>query len=115
MEVGRVPAGVQRYNIRDLQEDHEYLVRIFARNEVGMSEPLESEEVYKVEHGMGQEAADEQRSQMTEPTGFSTENTSSWLRDNNMDADIRTYARGRLIRRDEYFFRLWYNAKKLFK
>lgn len=52
---------------------------------------------------------------MTEPTGFSTENTSSWLRDNNMDADIRTYARGRLIRRDEYFFRIWYNAKKLFK
>lgn len=53
IEVGKVPAGVQRYNIRDLAEDHEYMVRIFARNEIGLSEPLESDEVYKVEIGMG--------------------------------------------------------------
>jgi len=30
------------------QENHEYLVRIFARNEVGLSDPLESEEPFKV-------------------------------------------------------------------
>ncbi len=30
------------------QENHEYLIRIFARNEVGLSEPLESEEPYRV-------------------------------------------------------------------
>lgn len=48
IEVGRVPADVQRFQIRDLQDDHEYLIRIFARNEVGLSEPLESEEPYKV-------------------------------------------------------------------
>lgn len=48
IEVGRVSADVQRFQIRDLQEDHEYMIRIFARNEVGLSEPLESEEPYKV-------------------------------------------------------------------
>lgn len=48
IEVGRVPAGVQKFQIKDLQEDHEYLIRIFARNEIGSSEPLESEEPYKV-------------------------------------------------------------------
>lgn len=48
IEVGRVTADVQRFQIRDLQDDHEYLIRIFARNEVGLSEPLESEEPYKV-------------------------------------------------------------------
>lgn len=48
IEVGRVSADVQRFQIRDLQEDNEYMIRIFARNEVGLSEPLESEEPYKV-------------------------------------------------------------------
>lgn len=48
IEVGRVSADMQRFQIRDLQEDHEYMIRIFARNEVGLSEPLESEEPYKV-------------------------------------------------------------------
>lgn len=48
IEVGRVSADTQRFQIRDLQEDHEYMIRIFARNEVGLSEPLESEEPYKV-------------------------------------------------------------------
>lgn len=48
IEVGRVTADVQRFQIRDLVEDHDYLIRIFARNEVGLSEPLESEEPYKV-------------------------------------------------------------------
>ena len=48
IEVGRVPADVQKFQIRDLQEDSEYMIRIFARNEIGCSEPLESEELYKV-------------------------------------------------------------------
>lgn len=53
IEVGRVPAGVQKFQIKDLQEDHDYLIRIFARNEIGSSEPLESEEPYKVLHSSG--------------------------------------------------------------
>lgn len=48
MEVGRVNADIQKLNVRDLQEDHEYLVRIYAKNEVGFSEPLESEEPFKI-------------------------------------------------------------------
>lgn len=51
----------------------------------------------------------------TEPTSFSTQTTTSWLREHNMDADIRSYARGSLLRRDEYFFRIWHYAKQLFK
>lgn len=48
MEIGRVQKGVQKFTIRDLQEDHEYMIRIFAKNEVGLSEPLESDEPFKV-------------------------------------------------------------------
>lgn len=164
IEVGRVPADIQKFQIKDLQEDHEYLIRIFSRNEIGLSEPLESEEPYKVlpvagnfyilfiytlveknllflyygenmevfffssqkifnifnkddiyNFSAGTDLADEQRTEITEPTGFSTENTSSWLRENNMDADISSYARAKLLRKDEYFFRIWHYAKKLFK
>jgi len=45
-------------------------------------------------------------------TEMSSCNTSSWLRDHNMDADIHSYARGRLLQRDEYFFRLWAEMPK---
>jgi hypothetical protein len=62
---------------------------------------------------LGVDAADEPRSQMT--TGWSTENTSSWMREHNMDADISTYAKAKLLRRDEYFFKIYHHAKKLFK
>lgn len=48
IEVGRVPVGVQRFQIKDLQENHEYKIRIFAKNEIGLSEPLESEDPYHV-------------------------------------------------------------------
>ena len=52
----------------------------------------------------------------TAPTlSFSTETTTSWLKEAGMDADIRSYARGSLLRRDEYFFRIWYYARQLFK
>lgn len=50
----------------------------------------------------------------TASVSYSTDNTSSWLRDHNMDADISSYARARLLRKDEYFFRIWHYAKKLF-
>lgn len=131
IEVGRCKEDVQKFNIRDLQEGRKYLIRIYARNEIGLSDPLESEESYEVLPGTGKIKKNskdfieifkfsghddhEPRSQMTEPTGWSTENTSSWMRDHNMDADISSYARHKLRRRDEYFFKIWHYAKKLFK
>lgn len=54
MEVGRVSADCQSFNIKDLAEDEEYLIRIIARNEVGNSDPLESEEPYKAQLGAGE-------------------------------------------------------------
>lgn len=60
------------------------------------------------------DSTDEPRSLITEPTSY-TQNTSSWMREHNMDADISSYARAKLLRRDEYFFRIWHYAKKLFK
>ena len=41
--------------------------------------------------------------------------TSSWMREANMDADIKSYTTSSVLRRDEYFFRIWYYAKKIFK
>jgi hypothetical protein len=32
-----------------------------------------------------------------------------------MDADIQSYTKSSILRRDEYFFRIWYYASKLFK
>lgn len=55
IEVGRCKEDVQKFSIRDLQEGNKYLIRIYARNEIGMSDPLESEEPYEVLHGMGKE------------------------------------------------------------
>lgn len=48
-----------------------------------------------------------------EPTSYST-TTTSWLRDNSMDADIYTYSRGKLLSKNEYFFRIWCYADELF-
>lgn len=53
MEVGRVTANTQKYHIKDLQDDQQYLIRVFARNEIGMSEPLESDEPYLAVSGKG--------------------------------------------------------------
>lgn len=51
----------------------------------------------------------------TPSLSFSTETTTSWMREAGMDADIRFYAKGSLLRRSEYFFRIWYYAKQLFQ
>lgn len=55
IEVGRVNADVQKLIVRDLQEDHDYLIKIYARNEVGFSEPLESDEPFKIVPASGKE------------------------------------------------------------
>ncbi|NP_001091843.1 titin2 [Bombyx mori] len=112
MEVGKVDVNTLKFNIRDLSENHTYMIRIYARNEIGLSEPLESDEPFKVIPGEGTPG---EQTEVTEPTSFSTQTTTSWLREHNMDADIRSYARGSLLRRDEYFFRIWHYAKQLFK
>lgn len=46
---------------------------------------------------------------------FSSETTTSWMKEAGMDADIHTYAEGSLLKRSEYFFRIWYYARQLFK
>lgn len=119
MEVGRVDADVQRLKVQDLSEGNEYFVRIFAKNEVGFSDPLENEEAFKVVRPPGYtEEAEDQRSRREETPSLSFSNTetlSSWMREQNMDADIQSYTKSSVLRRDEYFFRLWYYASKLFK
>lgn len=52
-QVGHVDADVHRLQIRDLQEEHKYLVRIMAQNEVGLSDPLEMEEPVHVTRPSG--------------------------------------------------------------
>ena len=115
MEIGRVSKATQKFTIRDLQEDHEYLIRIFARNEIGLSEPLESEEPFKVLPSGEGDQEDFREVTDREATSYSTETTTSWMREANMDADIYSYAKGKLLRRDEYFFRIWCYAKQLFE
>lgn len=51
----------------------------------------------------------------TPSLSFSTTETSSWMREANVDADIKSYTTSSILRRDEYFFRIWYYAKKIFK
>lgn len=53
MEVGKVDANTLKFNIKDLSDDHTYMIRIYARNEIGISEPLESDEPFKVIAGEG--------------------------------------------------------------
>lgn len=50
-----------------------------------------------------------------EDDGSFSENTVSWLKTNSMDADIVSYSKSSLLQRDEYFFKIWYNAGELFK
>jgi hypothetical protein len=92
------------------------MIRIFARNEIGLSGPLESDEPFKVLPSGDAEQDDfREVTSEREPTSRSSETTTSWLRENSMDADIKSYAKGKLLRKDEYFFRIWCYATKLFK
>lgn len=58
MEVGKVDANLLKFNIRDLSDNHTYMIRIYARNEIGLSEPLESDEPFKVIPGEGNNSRD---------------------------------------------------------
>uniref|UniRef100_A0A1Y1MXQ4 Fibronectin type-III domain-containing protein n=1 Tax=Photinus pyralis TaxID=7054 RepID=A0A1Y1MXQ4_PHOPY len=115
MEVGRVAVPTQKFTIRDLQEDHEYLIRVFARNEIGLSDPLDSDEPFRVLPSTDADAEEFKEVTDREPTSYSTETTTSWLRDNSMDADIHSYSRGKLLQKNEYFFKIWCFAEDLFK
>merc|ERR1719479_511901 len=120
MEVGRVGTDIQRSKVQDLAEGHEYFIRIFAKNEVGFSDPLENEEPFKVVRPPDYtEEMEDERSKGDEPPSLSfstnTETLSSWMREASMDADIVSYSKSVVLRRDEYFFRIWYYASKLFK
>jgi len=117
IEVGHVGAEYTRLIVKDLQEGHKYFVRVFARNEVGLSDPLELEEPVKVIRppdylDTGATAEDDNDAPSV---SFSTETLSSWMKEANMDADINSFSRSRLLRRDEYFFRVWYYSNQLFK
>merc|ERR1711892_567766 len=103
--------------VQDLVEGSEYFIRIFAKNEVGFSDPLENEEPFKVVRPPDYTEEEEQRNKDDAPSlSFSTTETlSSWMREANMDADIQCYTKSSVLRRDEYFFRIWYYASKLFK
>jgi len=115
MQVGHLTVEHQKINIKDLLEGHDYYIRVFARNEVGRSNPLDSEDPFRVVCPAGyEESADaEDHDRDTPSISYSTTST-SWMRDAGVDADITSYAKCRLINRDEYFFRIWYFSKDLF-
>lgn len=53
MQVGKVEADVHRLQIKDLQEGRAYQVRVMAQNEIGLSDPLVSEEPIQVVRPQG--------------------------------------------------------------
>jgi len=112
---------VQKLMVKDLTEGNEYFIRIFAKNEIGFSDPLENEEPFRVVRPPDyREEPEDKRGckQEEEPpslTFSNTETLSSWMREANMDAEIHSYTKSSVLRRDEYFFRIWYYAGKLFK
>ena len=60
-------------------------------------------------------AEEESKHDATPSLSFSATTDSSWMRESSMDADIQSYTKSTILRRDEYFFRIWYYANKLFK
>merc|ERR1712106_272205 len=111
IEVGQVDANFTRLHIKELQEDHEYHVRVFARNEVGSSGPLETEEPVKIIKPTDFVPMPEDDNAPS--LSYSTTETLSRMREAGMDADIYSYARGRLLNRDEYFFKVWHHSDKV--
>ncbi|KAB7504825.1 Titin [Armadillidium nasatum] len=113
IEVGQVDANFTRLHIKELQENHEYNVRVFARNEVGTSDPLETEDPVQI---VRPDDFTELPEEASAPSlSYSTTETLSWMREAGVDADIYSYARGRLLNRDEYFFKVWHETKRTFK
>ncbi|KAK7082946.1 hypothetical protein SK128_021397 [Halocaridina rubra] len=108
IEVGQVGANFTRLHIKELQEEHEYFVRVFARNEVGSSDPLEIDEPVKIIRPADFTELPEDDNAPS--LSYSTTETLSWMREAGMDADIYSYARGRLLNRDEYFFKVWHRG-----
>merc|ERR1712223_1528962 len=109
MEVGRVSSEVQRLKVQDLSEGSEYFIRIFAKNEVGFSDPLENDEPFKVVRPADYKEEEEDKEGKADDTpslSFTTETLSSWMREANMDANIQSYTKSRVLQRDEYFFSL---------
>ena len=111
MEVGRVVADVKRLKVQDLAEGHEYYIRIFAKNEIGFSDPLENDDPFRVvrpaDYTEEEAQAGESKRDETPSLSFSTTECSSWMREANVDAEIKSYTTSALLRRDEYFFRIW--------
>lgn len=54
LKVGQVSADGQKLQITELEEGHQYLVRVVAKNEVGRSDPLVSEKPILVERPPGE-------------------------------------------------------------
>lgn len=113
MEVAQVDAETHRLHIKELQEGRDYLVRVFARNEIGLSEPLEMDEPVRIirpEGFIGEEVHDDRT-----PSASYTSEGSSWIRDHNVEPLLRSYTKHKLKQRHEYFFKLSHYSEDLFK
>merc|ERR1711974_129253 len=102
MEVGRVSPEVQKLKVQDLSEGNEYFIRIFAKNEVGFSDPLENDEPFKVVRPADYKEEEEDKDAKADETpslSFTTETLSSWMREANMDANIQSYTKSSVLRR----------------
>ena len=63
------------------------------------------------------EEPEDERSKRDETPSLSFSNTetlSSWMRESHMDADIQCYTKTSVLRRDEYFFRIWYGTEGIY-
>ena len=115
MEVAQVDAETHRLHVKELQESREYLVRVFARNEIGLSDPLEMDESVKITRPEGFTGDEQQGDDKTPSASFTTETSSSWIRDHNVEPLLRSYTKHKLKQRHEYFFKLSHYSDELFK
>ncbi|XP_075679359.1 titin-like isoform X2 [Dermatophagoides pteronyssinus] len=119
IQVGKVDSTVHRLQIKDFQENRSYKIRVMAENEIGLSDPLESEEPITVIRPPGFEEQEAEREHLerddTLSLSFTTSETTSWMREANVEARVESYTVHSLLKRKEYFFSLWVNADKLFK
>ncbi|KAK8788814.1 hypothetical protein V5799_021408 [Amblyomma americanum] len=123
MEVGQVDAETLRLHVKDLEEGAQYHVRILARNDVGFSDPLESEEPVTILRPPGfqdqattsPEKKPKAKAEETSEDSYTTQTTSSWIREANVEPLLHSYTKHVLVSRNEYFFRLWHYADTLFK